>query len=155
MRAIGQILEQTSYAAQLADERWHSFVASILRHTKHCECCRRTGVVLQVHHIFYDFRRKLWEYNRDEVSVLCATCHKEIHEELNKFRKYVFRYLNPQSFKTLNGALAVGLTQYEPLVFVHALAEFTGNSRLVENHAKAFGTTSARKEIWHPTQIPT
>ena len=69
--------------------------------------------------------------------VYCAACHKNLHEQLKKFRMYVFRYLKPDAFRILNGCLAVGLTQYDPLVYVRALTEFTGNSRLVLNHAEA------------------
>ncbi len=150
MKSIGQILNNSSYLNQLTDERWSSFSSSIRASRKFCECCRRADVELQVHHLFYDFDRKLWEYGQDEVVVLCSGCHKEIHEQLKSFRKHVFKYLNGQSFKILNGALAVGLTQYDPLVFVHALAEFSGNKRLVENHARAWGMSAENKNEFRP-----
>ena len=138
MKSIGEIFGSTSYASQIKDERWTAFAAGIRKQRNFCECCRRSGIVLQVHHLFYEFNRNLWDYDGDEVIVLCESCHKDIHEQLKQFRKHVFRYLNGQSFKVLNGALAVGLTTYDPLTFCHALAEFVSNKRLVENHARAW-----------------
>lgn len=138
MKSIGQILGSQSYQDQINSDQWRDFASGIKRSRDFCECCRRSDVVLQVHHLFYAFEKKLWEYDPSDVIVLCSGCHKEIHEQLKSFRKHVFRYLNGQSFKILNGALAVAVTQYDPLVFVHALAEFVSNPRLVENHARAW-----------------
>ncbi len=149
MKNIGEILSSSSYAEQINDSRWRDFASSIRRNRNFCECCRRSDVVLQVHHLFYDFNRKLWEYDNGDVIVLCKSCHDEIHAELKTFRKHVFRYLSGRTFKILNGALAVGLTQYDPLVFVHALAEFVSNVGLVNNHAKAWGMKAENKNEFH------
>lgn len=150
MKSIGQILGSESYKRQLSDPRWHTFAGSIRAKRNYCEVCRRTDVALQVHHTFYDFDRQLWDYGENEVMVLCVGCHRELHDELTQFRKWVFKYLNPQSFRVLNGALAVGLTQYDPLVFVHALAEFVSNPNLVKNHAAAWGMSSENKVKFTP-----
>lgn len=143
MKTVSQIINNSSYLAKLAAPEWKKFSAETRRLRDVCESCG-TKENLQVHHLFYDASRELWEYSNEDVCVLCDTCHKEMHAQLQKFRRFVFRYLNPRTFQILNGALAVGLTHYKPLIFVHALAEFTGNENLVNNHAKAFGYKDAK-----------
>lgn len=150
MKSIKQILSRSSYSEQINSDEWRSFAKGIRRDRNYCECCRRSDIQLQVHHIFYDFDRKLWEYEAGEVMVLCVGCHQSITDELKQFRKHVFKYFNGPTLKILNGALAVAMTQYDPAVFVHALAEFVGNQRLVENHAKAWGLAAANKSVFKP-----
>lgn len=150
MRSVKDILNSSAYKTQINSDQWRSFSAGIRRTRKSCECCRRTDVQTQVHHLFYDHTRALWEYGSDDVVVLCYDCHKQIHEQLNQFRKHVFKYLNGKTFKVLNGALAVALTQYDPTIFVHALAEFVSNPRLVQNHAAAWNSSAKNKTDFKP-----
>lgn len=138
MRTVASVLGKASYDEQISSPHWLAFSKKMLAKFDACQCCHRSDIRRQVHHLFYDWERKLWEYDEKEVVVLCELCHRELHDGLKDFRKYVFRFLTPKALKTLNGALAVGLTQYDPLIFVHALAEFVSNKQLVENHAKAW-----------------
>jgi hypothetical protein len=119
-------------------DEWWAFAKEVRENHPFCAYCRRADVKLNVHHIFYDWNRKLWEYEPDEVMVLCESCHKEMHEQLYAFRKHVFKKLTPQAFRVINGALAVAVEQYDPLVFAHALCEFVSNDHLVNNHANAW-----------------
>lgn len=150
MKSLSDILSGNSYKQQVGSSQWRNFAAAVRSKRKACECCRRSDVELHVHHLFYDFKKNLWEYDDDEVIVLCRGCHEEIHEQLKKFRKFVFRYLNGQTFQVLNGALAVALTQYNPIIFTHALAEFVSNPRLVQNHADAWQMSSKNKTEFQP-----
>ena len=154
MKSIRQILNSSSYQEQINSDQWRSFARDIRRTRPFCETCRRADVQLEVHHLFYEFERKLWEYEPGEVMVLCRECHQSITAELKSFRKNVFRYFTGETLKILNGVLAVGMTQYDPTVFVHALAEFTGNRRLVENHAKAWGMSAANQQPFRPNRLP-
>jgi hypothetical protein len=81
----------------------------------------------------------------DEVVLLCRPCHKELHEHLNQFRKFVFTKLTPQSFRVLNGALSVALDHYDPLIFAHALAEFVSDTESVNQYAAKWGRTAVRR----------
>jgi len=146
MKTVTSIINNSSYLSQLNSDQWKSFSRSIRQQRNFCECCKMGDRQLQVHHLFYDPSRQLWEYTNEEIVVLCDSCHKQIHEQLKKFRLCVFRYLTPHLFQMLNGCLAVGLTKYDPLVFMHALAEFTGNENLVNSHAKAYGLETARSK---------
>jgi hypothetical protein len=146
MKNVAQIINGSSYLSQLNSKEWKQFSKIVREQRNFCECCRMGDRQLQVHHLFYEPDRQLWEYTNEEVVVLCESCHKEIHEQLKRFRKFVFRYLTPNTFQILNGCLAVGLTRYDPLVFLHAFAEFTGNENLVNNHARAYGLETARSK---------
>lgn len=47
----------------------------------HCERCFDSESQLQVHHKRYVKGRKVWEYERSELAVLCDSCHVEAHAE--------------------------------------------------------------------------
>lgn len=140
MKSLASILNPT-YKQLLGADDWKAFAENIKSTRNACDCCkhpRSKEKQLHVHHLFYDMDRKPWEYDSTEVIVLCSDCHNGIHDQLQQFRKHVFRYLQPRHFQVLNGALAVVLTKYDPLTFVHALAEFVSNERLVNSHAAAW-----------------
>ena len=134
MGAIGK-----TYAQKLQDPRWLAFAAGIRRDRGNvCRVCKQTGKVIQVHHVFYYPDREPWEYEGEEIVLLCRECHKAIHVELQKFRKYVFGRLTPRALQVLNGALAVGLDHHDSLTLTHAIAELVSEPRLVNNFCRAF-----------------
>jgi hypothetical protein len=100
-----------------------------------CESCKQGGKPLQVHHLFYDPDREPWDYQIDEVVLLCSTCHEQLHGELARFRRYVFRKLTPAAFRVVNGALAAGLDAHDPLKFAYAVASMAASPGSVERFA--------------------
>lgn len=44
-----------------------------------CEWCHNDEEQLHVHHIRYIKDRKIWEYNDDELLLLCGECHLSAH----------------------------------------------------------------------------
>lgn len=135
------------YNSDLDSEEWRKFTARVRQaQGNYCQICKQANKPNNVHHIFYDHTRKLWEYETDEVLVLCEPCHKQMHHELNHFRKLVFKNLNPSSFRTLNGALAFAFDYYEPLTFAHALAEFVSSPGLVQRYADHWEASAVKKE---------
>ena len=67
------------YRGQLSDERWKAFRLFVLKvRGEKCEVCGTTKN-LQVHHLQYRSSAMAWEYNCNEVMVLCKDCHKKIH----------------------------------------------------------------------------
>ena len=46
-----------------------------------CERCFDAESQLHVHHKRYVKGRKVWEYDRSELTVLCDSCHHEVHAE--------------------------------------------------------------------------
>ena len=67
------------YKHLLKDKRWKEFRLKVMseRGSK-CECCGGTDI-LQIHHTFYVSGKMPWEYNIDDVRVLCKKCHQRIH----------------------------------------------------------------------------
>ena len=128
-----------SYSEQLRTPEWKAFRQRVIDvNGRACRACRRSDKIIQVHHLFYEKTRKPWDYELNEVTVLCEDCHASMHDELQKFRKFVFDKLEPQTFRIVNGALCVALTQYDRLTFSHALAEFVSSPNMVSNYAKAW-----------------
>lgn len=153
MISIGEILGKNTYQSQIASDEWKSFSSLIRSHRNFCECCRQGNKTLQVHHLFYEPGRKLWEYSDGEVLVLCRECHQQLHDELKIFRKVVFRRLSPRMFHLVNGALLEGLSTCDPLTFCHAFAEFAKNKRLIENHARVFTDKTAQDQHIDLSQV--
>ncbi len=146
-----QILGKT-YQQKLATQEWRSFSTGIRKSRGNaCQHCRRSDVVTQVHHINYEPNQEPWEADQGDVMLLCVACHKTLTEELRMFRKFAFRFMTPQAFVIFNRALVVAMNEYDPLIFSHAFAEFVGNERLVNNHAKAYGFETAMEPKRKPT----
>lgn len=136
---IGEIFQENSYSALLRRIEWKRFSSSIRRTRGNvCECCHQSGKTTQVHHLFYDFGVKPWECPECDVVLLCTGCHKELHEQLNAFRKQIFRCLDPVSFQVLNQALAVGFRANNASEFVHAIRELASSPSSVVRFAYAW-----------------
>lgn len=139
------LLASKPYRELLATDEWKMFARDFRRQRDNsCAHCKRTGVETNVHHLFYEPDKLPWEYATTELVLLCRECHEGIHEELKKFRKYVFSYLNRQSFRVLNGALRVGLEQNNPLDFCYAVAEMAASPRSVTNFKNAWVNTKPK-----------
>lgn len=148
MNSTLQILNRAVYREKLSRDEWKSFAHQAYQRVGNaCEICKRGDRRLNVHHIAYKDGANPWEYADTDVIVLCEVCHNEMHAELQKFRQYVFGKLNPQAFKVLNGALAVAMTTYEPLVFAHALAEFVSTPSMVQRYADAWGVVAQSNTV--------
>lgn len=140
MTSVLATFRRSEYARQLQSEGWKTLGRNIRnKRGNACQCCRRSDVITHLHHVFYDPDRKdICDYDESDLILLCQHCHRDLHEQLQAFRRCVFARLGPKQFRVLNGALTVALKQYDPLTFVHALAEFVSNPRLVERHADAW-----------------
>lgn len=67
------------YNRLLEDKRWKEFRLKVLSERgSRCECCGGTGI-LQIHHTFYISGKMPWEYDVNDMRVLCRTCHQKIH----------------------------------------------------------------------------
>lgn len=70
---------QKYYENLLKDKRWKEFRLKVLSERGNkCECCGGTDV-LQIHHTFYIRGKMPWEYEINDMRVLCRTCHQKIH----------------------------------------------------------------------------
>lgn len=127
------------YKEKLQSQEWRDFSRAAKENANYaCQMYKRGKVRLNLHHLFYDLNKEPWEYEPQDVVVICEGCHNEIHDQLQNFRRFVFGKLNPQSFRVLNGALAVGLDHYDSLKFTYAVAELAASPGAVERFFKAF-----------------
>jgi hypothetical protein len=64
-------------------KEWKLFRKELLRlEDERCTRCflgRDDGVVLHIHHKFYVFGRKPWQYRYEDCEVLCQSCHAQEH----------------------------------------------------------------------------
>lgn len=67
------------YSRLLEDERWKEFRLKVMSERGNkCECCGGTHI-LQIHHTFYISGKMPWEYEINDMRVLCKKCHQRIH----------------------------------------------------------------------------
>jgi hypothetical protein len=70
------------YSDQLKTNEWKDFRENILLQYKHtCICCG-ANKNLEVHHLSYHNDKYAWEYNINDVVVLCRSCHENTHKRL-------------------------------------------------------------------------
>lgn len=120
---------------------WGAFAREAKRAANYsCQICRQGGpyVMLSVHHPFYEPGRRKWEYELKDVQVLCQPCHEKMHVCLQDFRKFVFPRLTPQTMRMLNGALSVGLENYEASELARAVAELVSSPGAVKRFSEAW-----------------
>jgi hypothetical protein len=88
MKAIGEILNGVGPRSQYSDTRWISRAASF-RSTcgRFCQSCRRADIPISVHHVNYDRGRNLWDYEDQDLAMLCEPCHQLIHKSILAFRR--------------------------------------------------------------------
>ena len=68
-----------SYTELLKDPRWQKKRLEILEAAEwECENCGDKGKTLHVHHKRYRAGAMPWEYERDDLEVLCERCHNSI-----------------------------------------------------------------------------
>lgn len=74
-------MRKKTYSELLRDPRWQKKRLEVLEE-KHwqCEACRETDTTLHVHHKHYVQGREPWDYEDDQLAVLCENCHSSRHE---------------------------------------------------------------------------
>lgn len=74
-----------SYSEELESKEWRQKRLKILKRDGFkCSFCGqgvRKGHPLQVHHTYYIFTNKAWQYPDDALITLCENCHDAIHTE--------------------------------------------------------------------------
>jgi hypothetical protein len=105
-----------TYAEKLKDVRWQKIRLEALNASgwqcQYCASGQESGVSLNVHHCRYIRGREPWEYQLDQLLVLCERCHKEHHERNDKLNEVLSR-LGPASLERITGFCIAVLEQYE------------------------------------------
>ena len=70
-----------SYSDKMKDPRWQKKRLEVLDSAEWaCACCQDSESTLHVHHKQYLKGREPWEYDNDQLDVLCEDCHKDVHD---------------------------------------------------------------------------
>lgn len=81
MRHKTETGKASGYAAKLRDPRWQKKRLEVLSANEFaCEMCGDAESTLHVHHKAYIKGREPWEYDANQLAVLCEECHAAVHE---------------------------------------------------------------------------
>lgn len=79
-----------TYAEKLKDPRWLKVREKVLRLWNHsCRECRSKDKWLQVHHRFYESGKEPWDYDLNDMVVLCKFCHLKRHAVEVRIQKLI------------------------------------------------------------------
>jgi hypothetical protein len=85
----------SAYFELLKDPRWQKRRLEILeRDGWNCVDCGDGTKTLHVHHRYYEWRLKPWEYEDDALTTLCEPCHERITAH-TKLLKAALRRISP------------------------------------------------------------
>jgi len=71
-----------TYSEKLKSPFWQKKRLEVLQRAEWtCEMCGETEATLHVHHKQYIKGREPWEYESEQLSVLCEVCHDRQHKE--------------------------------------------------------------------------
>lgn len=93
----GTHMGKMTYGEQLKHPEWQKKRLRMLESANwECSNCGDKSTTLHVHHRQYFKDRLAWEYDDDELVVLCEPCHSNEHAEMDGLKQMLAR-LNPQT----------------------------------------------------------
>lgn len=98
-----------TYAEKFKDPRWQKKRLEILKqHGFECTNCGGKDEELNVHHKFYKKDTAPWEYEDDELTVFCKTCHESWHAAKKEAEQVIGNFCTAEDIYQLIGyALAI------------------------------------------------
>lgn len=73
-------MAKSAYSQKLLDPRWQrKRLEKLQQEDFTCQLCGDTTSTLHVHHKAYFKGRDPWEYENDQLAVLCGECHESQH----------------------------------------------------------------------------
>lgn len=103
----GTNMEKLTYPEQLKHPLWQrKRLEAMDAHGFVCRKCGSTDKTLHVHHKQYIKGRMAWEYEVDELSVLCEDCHSDEHDQQDLLKRLID---NARGCSTPPLAMAIGL----------------------------------------------
>jgi predicted metallo-beta-lactamase superfamily hydrolase len=83
-----------TYAEKLRDPRWQKKRLEVFsKNDFSCEMCGSSEETLHAHHKEYFKGREPWEYEANQLACICASCHKNEHDEEDSL-KLISSFLN-------------------------------------------------------------
>jgi len=75
------------YWQKLKDPRWQKLRLEAMQNSEFsCHMCADDKSTLNVHHKEYFKGYEPWEYDIKQLSVLCESCHKDLHDNVDLFK---------------------------------------------------------------------
>lgn len=75
-------MSNISYFEKLKDPRWQRKRLEVMQHHNFCcELCGNDELTQHVHHKTYIKGREPWDYECEQLSLLCESCHSEEHKK--------------------------------------------------------------------------
>lgn len=82
-----------TYSAKLRDPRWAEYRERVFyAYGQQCESCGESKPITSknhIHHKRYHRGYEPWDYDLDDVCVLCPECHEEIHNAESSWRDLI------------------------------------------------------------------
>lgn len=76
-----------TYWEKLQDPRWQKKRLEAMSEVGfRCELCYDNASTLNVHHKEYFKNREPWDYENNQLAVLCKNCHENLHLEFDLFK---------------------------------------------------------------------
>ena len=76
-----------TYWEKLQDPRWQQKRLEVMKFREfHCEMCGSGETTLHVHHKEYFKDYEPWEYDNQQLAVLCKDCHENFHGEVDLYK---------------------------------------------------------------------
>ena len=80
-------MAERTYYEKLKDPRWQKLRLQVMEAADFCcQLCFDSTSSLNVHHKDYIKGKEPWEYDVNQLSVLCEDCHKEYHGKIDSIR---------------------------------------------------------------------
>lgn len=87
-----------AYSDDIKNGNWQQKRLEIMqRDNFQCLCCHEP-FQLNVHHLYYEPNKKIWEYDNECLVTLCDRCHNILHKDLAKLSGVI-------AFKALVGKI--------------------------------------------------
>ena len=114
---------KSTYSEKLKDPRWQKKRLEVMEYNDFCcEVCGDSKSTLHVHHNEYLKGREVWDYERDQLSVICDSCHEETHSKTD-FLKYVCSFANLEGPGNSRDELAFLIAGYLGLEYEKVLSQ--------------------------------
>lgn len=93
-----------TYSEKLKNPRWQKKRLERLEESDFsCDNCGDGDSELAVHHRHYKKGAAPWEYDNDDLLVLCKKCHERLHTALDRLMRHVGRITTQDTIERLCG----------------------------------------------------
>lgn len=91
--------KKTKYSELLRDPKWQKMRLKVMeRDDYRCQICFDAESTLNVHHCYYAYGKKPWEYPESSLLTLCESCHEKETETLKAAKDDLITILSQKGF---------------------------------------------------------